>query len=522
MPNSFSEACTIPKWAEAIDREFNALEERNTWTYIPYAASMSPLPYIWDFRIKDTFGAYGLIYKARCCLRGDKQVAYRDFDPENLYAPVARHESIRMLLALVAAQNLVLEGADVSNAYLYGDIDTPIIMHQPTDSTGRQKHPGMVCKLQKSLYGARQAGEIWGSVIHGKLLSWGFKQSSQDQRLYFLVSGSNFIVLLLVVDDMAFASTSQHMLDDLKGKLSASFKVKLLGPLKSFIGWTIRRTNNGITVCQGTYIERMLRLHNLSHVSSVPTPLPERANLNPREPEETPLSSIDHHRYRSLVGSLSYLAICTRPDISFAVSVLSRQLHDPCNRHLVLAKRVVRYISGTIHRALCFPAHCSSPLEAYVDSDWAGCQATRRSTTGIIILVNNAPIFWCSNRQSILALSSAEAEYIALSACGKSITWLRRLYWEMATRQPAQSEPKLPPTVVSTDSTSAISLAINRTVSERSKHIDLKVHHIRELRQSHVLILRHIRTSNQPADMLTKAVSYPVLQRLLTILGLLG
>lgn len=523
LPRNFKEACQNRNWCEAIDREFEALCAQETWTLVKRTPDMKPIPFLWDFRVNDTYGTdNAVIYKARCCLRGDKQVVYQDFDPHNLYAPVVRHETIRMFLAKVAAQDLILEGADVSNAYLYGDIDAPIIMDQPTNSSGKPHRPGYVCQLNKSIYGARQAGEIWGGVINTKFVSWGFKQSSQDQRLYLMVDGTNFIILIVVVDDMAFASNNRSLIDRLKKNLSETFKVKLLGQLKAFVGWEIKRTATGLYVNQPKYIQRMLQLHNFTHVKPLTTPLPIRCDLTSTHEDDVPLSSNEHSNYRSLIGSLSYLAICTRPDISFAVSSLARKLHAPCARHLILAKRVVRYVSYTANKSILFPNSSISkdPLTAYSDSDWAGCHETRRSTTGIVIKVNGAPIFWTSKRQTMVTVSSAEAEYIAISSCGKHISWLRRLFHELQTHVPIYSESDIAPTVIYTDSTAAISLATRPQVSERNKHIEIKAHHIKDLMEKGVVILKHIRTINQPADLLTKSVSEATLNRLLTFLNM--
>lgn len=523
IPSTFAEARKIPQWATAIDKEFNALNDRETWRYIPRTDDMKPLPFIWDFRIKDTHGSLAsYLCKARCCLRGDKQLQHRDYDPLSLYAPVARHETIRMFLTKAAALNLFVEGADVDNAYLYGLLDRPIIMEQPTDSSGIPKHPNHVCLLLRSLYGAKQAGEIWGSVLHYKFIEWGFVQSSQDQRLYFKKDGDSFMDVIIVVDDIAFASNNNILIETFKQKLTSAFKVKLMGQLKSFIGWQLRYTEKGIYVHQPKYIERMLQLHNFSHVTPVDTPLPVKGDFSTRHDDEARLSKNEHHRYRSIVGSLAYLSLCTRPDISFAISILYRQLHDPCERHLVLAKRVVRYIKGTSQISLLFPRDSNSaPLEAYSDSDWAGCHETRRSTTGMVIKVNNAPVYWSSKRQSTVALSSSEAEYIALSSCAKQITWMRRLFNELLTSSKLEDEPHLHPSSMYTDSQSALSLTLKQAISERNKHIEMKCHHVKDLIKKRIVKLSSIRTWEQPANFLTKPVSYPQLKQNLKIINML-
>nr|QCC62382.1 RNase H [Digenea simplex] len=175
---------------------------------------------------------------------------------------------------------------------------------------------------------------------------------------------------------------------------------------------------------------------------------------------------------------------------------------------LILAKRVVRYLSGTASKSIIFASGSinSQPLTAYADADWAGCHETRRSTTGIVIKVNIAPIYWTSKRQSIITLSSAEAEYIALSTCAKQITWMRRLFYELANHTPCKTDSFLPPTILNTDSTSAISLATNTQVSERNNHIEIKAHHIKQLINRGIIEQKYVNKLDQIADILTKSV----------------
>ena len=176
------------------------------------------------------------------------------------------------------------------------------------------------------------------------------------------------------------------------------------------------------------------------------------------------------------------MAICSRPDIFFPVSTLAKQVHDPCHRHLLLAQRVVRYISGTEQKKIFHPRSTikSDPLKGYVDADWPGCNDTRRSTTGILITINSAPVYWTSKRQSLVTLSSSEAEYVAISQCAKQIINLRRLFKEFEINRAISTEPNIGSTELFTDRKSAILIATKRQISERNKHIDLKAHYIKE------------------------------------------
>lgn len=266
-------------------------------------------------------------------------------------------------------------------------------MKQQTDSFGNVKFPGKVCSVVKSIYSAREAGKIWGSHIHKKLLDWNFCQSSQNQRLYFFNLVAHFLILIIVVDDMAFASDEQQLIDKFKAQLTFCFKANLLGTLSSFIGWQLRHTAAGVYVDQSKYVERLLLNHNLLHIKPVCTPLPVSVNTSSRRPNESALSLADNYRSRSLVGSLGYHSVCLRPDFSFSVSVLSRQLHDPTIQHLSLPRRVVLYVAETCDKSTLFSSTSQASLTAYVDSDWAGFDESRGSTTSISITVNGAPLY---------------------------------------------------------------------------------------------------------------------------------
>lgn len=373
LPTSFDSACHSAKWAAAIDREYNDLLRRGTWTYIPSDKNHPPVPFKWIFRAKqiDDIGNE-FLYKARCVLRGEIQEAWIDFDPDELYAPVAAHETIRLFLGVSASEDLITEGCDVDNAYLFGNLDIPIRMKQRIKSTLVLARPGHDVLHLKSLYGARQAGRIWGNEIHNEVIRLRFQQSTIDPRLYYFVLHSHFIILCIVVDDIAFASNSPELMKQFKDNMSTTFDVKFYGELKSFIRWTITKSPTAIYVTQSSYAERLLKLFGMFDCNSVLTPLPNNVDLSPRHIHEQPLSSPAHHTYRAIVGVISYLAHFTRPDLTFSISALSRSLQAPCARHLSLSKRLLRYIKGTIHFGLKFPRYIkitTDSLRAAVDAD---------------------------------------------------------------------------------------------------------------------------------------------------------
>ena len=253
----------------------------------------------------------------------------------------------------------------------------------------------------------------------------------------------------------------------------SSFDVKLFGKLTSFVGWNIIQRPEGIKIDQRGYVKQVLKDHNMETANATRTPLPKDANVLPAGEFEKTLDVTGHKKYRSLVGSLMYLAVCTRPDISFSVAVLARQVHAPTARHLALVKRILRYVAGTVDVGLLYPRSVpvkARSFRAYVDADWGGCKETRKSTSGWIIVINDAPIVWRSRKQSVVSTSSGEAEYVALFDCIKHVTWMRKFFWEMSSKKPwPENEINLAPSIVSTDSLAAKALAMNKQVSARGK-----------------------------------------------------
>ena len=311
-------------------------------------------------------------------------------------------------------------------------------------------------------------------------------------------------------------------MNQFKANLQASFEVKLYGTLESFIRWSITRTSAGIKVDQCAYIDRLLLRFGMDKCNPVTKPLGGNAQLRPRSSDEEPLNAKDHHLYRAIIGGLSYLATCTRPDISFTVSALARYLHDPSYYHLSHAKRVLRYVAGTKRYGLFFPARpmTSLSLDASVDSDWGADVETRRSTTGFVVTVNGAPVYWRSKRQTIVALSSGEAEYISLSSCARETSWLRKLFYEMNTQSPWNDNIKMPPTIINVDSSTAMSMACRESSTPKTKHVALKYHHIRDLVQFGVICINKVTTFEQIADGLTKVATEDILLRMVERLGL--
>ena len=259
-----------------------------------------------------------------------------------------------MIIAFAANNNLILEEGDVANAYLYGKIDFTIFVEQPTDSSGNDH----VCQLDKSIYGVRQAANIWGSTFLSKIICWGFRVSKIDIRLYFLEAGNSFIILAIVVDDLCFASNDPDLHEDVKRKLRSAFDGNLFETQKHFITWSVARDCNGIFVHYKPCMLKQLEKNGMEKAKTVRTPLPwnARKSILPAYEHETLLTCKELQSYRSKVVCFLYIAVCKRPDTSFSISAVARQMYTKTARYFCLLKRCLRYIAGSTELGLYFAA----------------------------------------------------------------------------------------------------------------------------------------------------------------------
>lgn len=309
----------------------------------------------------------------------------------------------------------------------------------------------------------------------------------------------------------------------MKSKLRPTYEVKLYGDLKSFLRWSISRPPSEIQVNQTSYAKRILKNFGMEHCKHVKTPPLRNADLLPRSEKELPLSITHHNTYRAIIGSVSYLATSTGPDLTFSVSLLSTFLHNPCYRHLAFAKRMLLYVSGTLSSGLHFPRFGSlniNSLCAEVDSDWGGDIGTTRSTTGFFIAINHSPVYWTSKRQTIIAFSSGEGEYVALSACTNELTWIRKLWSEILEKSP-WNEKYPQPTNIYVDSATAISIASKEQFSAMTKHIYIKIRHILGSVNKDIKLVK-TSTQYQPAHILTKSQAKSQIENCIAMLRLDG
>ena len=457
----------------------------------------------WVYRTK-TLPDGSLKAKARLVIKGYEQVVYGE-----TFAPVARLTSLRMLTALAAKNGYHADHMEVIGAFLNPGIDEPEYMCLPEgiewlDSAAVEKNKGdnsvVVCLLLKALYGLKQAPLLWYKEIDAYLKSIGFLHSSFDPNLY---TSSFEVFLLLYVDDILLVSRLPSEIQRVKGLLSTKYKMTDLGRASSFLSIQIGQGPYSISLSQSRCIDRILRRFQMENCNLVQTPFDP--GPQPQDHKD-PISTEDQKTYQSIVGSLMYLAIATRPDLGFTIGYLSKYNLSATYRQLQTAKRTLRYLKATIDMRLVYirdeavPSYLGNTLTGYSDAHFAGDTQDRKSTGGYVFLVAGGAVSWRSEKQPMVVLSTTESEYIACSETRREAIWLRGLYSELSCTK------QLPPTPINVDNQSAIYLSNRPPFHERTKHIDLKCCFTREALHNQEITISHCPTEEMTADILTKAL----------------
>ncbi|XP_056697421.1 uncharacterized mitochondrial protein AtMg00810-like [Spinacia oleracea] len=398
--------------------------------------------------------------------------------------------TVRCLISLAASRNWKLFQLDINNAFLHGTLDEEVYMKVPEGVTAP---PGFVCKLNKSLYGLKQASRQWVARLHQELKSQGFHQSKNDYSLFIKNTSSDITVVAVYVDDIIITGSNESVITDLKNHLHHTFSIKDLGVLNFFLGIEVSHTSEGYILTQKKYTKELLQDCELDISKPAVTPFPLNLKLS-NEGEDYPNAEL----YRCYVGKLNFLTH-TRPDISFAVQTLSQFMHSPKYQHIDALSHTLRYINSTAGQGILLKATDKLTLQAFSDSDWAACPTTRRSVTGYVLLLGNSPISWKSKKQSTISKSSSEAEYRAMSHAAGEVTWIIRLLEELGVTD-------LKPVVLHCDNQSAIHIATNPIFHERTKHIEVDCHFTRDKVLDGLLQLSYLPTQNQLADLFTKVL----------------
>ena len=492
-PQSFREASSNPLWQQAMKEELDALHKTGTWDLVNLPPGKSAIGCKWIYKIKTRSDGTVDRYKARLVARGFTQEYGIDY--EETFAPVARLFSVRTLIAISAAHRWPLFQMNVKNAFLNGELAEEVYMKLPPGYSQPPGFPNRVCRLRRALYGLKQAPRAWFEKFSSTISQHGFSGSSFDTTLFLRQSDHGTTILLLYVDDMIITGDYMQGIQNLKLFLGSQFEMKDLGPLNYFLGIEVSSSADGYYLTQAKYTSNLISRANITDSKIIDTPIEYNCRLNSHDGE--PLS--DATLYRQLVESLIYLTV-TRSDISYAVHIVSQFMATPRSPHYAAVLRILRYLKGTIFDGLHFSSHSSLTLQAYSDADWAGDPTDRRSTTGYCFMLGDSLISWRSKKQTVVAHSSTEAEYRALAATTAELIWLRWLLQDLGIDCSAATQ-------LHCDNQSVIQIAHNDVFHERTKHIEIDCHFIRQHVLQGTITLQSVSSQDQLADIFTKPLS---------------
>lgn len=493
-PRTYKEALSLSdseEWIAAMKQEYDSLIKNKTWDLVDLPDNRKAIDCKWVYKTK--LNPDGTIEKrkARLVAKGYSQEYGVDY--MDTYAPVVRQSSIRLVYALAVQNNLKLCQLDVSTAFLNGNLEEEIYMREPE---GFEKSQNKVCRLKKAIYGLKQAARQWFKRIDAVFKMFGLTQSKHDQCIYFKNMNGAITIVTLYVDDILIASNNEQDISKLIGDLKNNFEIKVLGIPKHCIGLEVEVETNMIAISQPGYTENLIRKYGQENSKPTKIPMLPKQSLekNPKIPGEA--ENINKTKYQEIIGSLLHLSVFSRPDIACSVNMLSQFCQDPRRQHWNAAIQVVRYLNSTKKYKLIYSKQ-NIPLVGYVDANWATDINDRKSQTGFCFFLAGGVISWESRKQRVVATSSAESEYIALSEAAKEAYYLRYLLKELCYQNDD-------PTVIYSDSQSAQQMAKFGGHHSRTKHIDYKYHFIRQAVEEKAIDIHYKPTSDMIADVLTK------------------
>ena len=463
-----------------MQEELSQFERNNVWTLVKRPKDYSIIGTKWVFRNKLDEHGNVIRNKARLVAKGYNQEEGIDFD--ETFAPVARLEAIRLLLAYACFIKFKLFQMDVKCAFLNGYISEEVYVEQPP---GFENHafPNHVFRLNKALYGLKQAPRAWYERLSKFLLNNGFSRGNVDTTLFIKRNQNDMLIIQIYVDDIIFGSTNESLCQDFAKLMQGEFEMSMMGELTFFLGLQIKQSKEGISITQSKYTKELLKRFGMENCKPIGTPMSPSSKLD----KDDEGKCVDLKYYRGMIGSLLYLT-ASRPDIMFSVCLCARYQSNPKESHLNAVKRILRYLNGTQTIGLWYSKDSQINLLGYSDADFAGCKLDRKSTSGTCQFLGVNLISWFSKKQNSVALSTAEAEYIAVGSCCAQILWIKQQLEDFGI--------KLNETPIKCDNTSAINLSKNPIQHSRSKHIEIRHHFIREHVQNKNIILEYVCTEN--------------------------
>ncbi|GJW85534.1 putative ribonuclease H-like domain-containing protein, partial [Tanacetum coccineum] len=443
--------------------------------------------------------------KARLVAQGHRQEEGIDYD--EVFAPVARIEAIRLFLAFASYMGFLVYQLDVKSAFLYGEIEEEVYVTQPKGFEDPY-FPKHVYRVVKALYGLHQAPRAWYARLSTFLLQHNYRRGTIDKTLFIKKDSRDIILVQVYVDDIIFGSTNKAWCDEFEVLMKGEFEMSAMGEMTFFLGLQVKQLPDGLFISQDKYVKDMLTKFDMESVRTATTPY-EAAKTKLKDETDPP---VNVHLYRSMIGSLMYLT-ASRPDIMFAVSACSRHQVTPLTSHLNAVKKIFKYLKGQPKLGLWYPKDSPFQLEAYSDSDYAGSHGDRKSTTGGCQFLGRRLISWQCKKQTIVATSSTEAEYVAAASCCAQVLWIQNQLLDYGFN--------FMNTKIFIDNQSTICIVKNPVFHQRTKHIEIRHHFIRDANEKNLIQVLKIHTDDNVADLLTKAFDGPRFAYLVVHIGMM-
>lgn len=469
-----------------------------------YLKEQKPSDSKWVFKINRNSDGSINRHKSRLVAKGYIQRHGIDF--EEVFAPVARIETVRFIIGLAASNGWEIHHLDVKTAFLHGELKEDVYVKQP-EGFVIEGSENKVYKLKKALYGLRQAPRVWNEKLNNVLERLKFTKCSKEPSLYHKRRGGNLRLVAVYVDDLLVTESSLELIVEFKKEMSKVFEMSDLGLLSYYLGIEVLQHKDGITLRQERYANRIFQETGMEESNLVHIPMDAGLVMSKAQDE----ASVDETEFRKNIGCLRYL-LHTRPDLAFSVGMLSRYMHQPKSSHAVALKQVLRYLKRTTSYGLTFKRASKMELVGYCDSSHNIDEDDGRSTTWHIFYLNNCPITWCSQKQETVALSSCEAEFMAATEAAKQAIWLQELLEEI-------TETACDWVKICIDNKSAIALTKNPVFHGRSKHIHKRYHFIRECVENNQVDVQHVPRVDQKADILTKALGRTKFKEMRELVG---
>ncbi|GJU81309.1 putative ribonuclease H-like domain-containing protein [Tanacetum coccineum] len=505
-PRKVTEALEDGSWVEAMQEELLQFKLQQVWVLVDLPTGAKVIGTKWVYRNKKDERGVVVRNKARLVAQGHRQEEGIDYD--EVFAPVARIEAIRLFLAFASFMGFIVYQMDVKSAFLYGTIDEEVYVSQPPGFVDPD-HPTKVYKVVKALYGLHQAPRAWYATLSTFLEKHGYKRGTIDKTLFIRRNKKDIMLVQVYVDDIIFGSTNKSWCDEFEALMQSRFQMSSMGELTFFLGLQVKQNKEGIFISQDKYVAEILKKFDLVNVKAAITPMETKLPLT----KDEEAFDVDVHLYRSMIGSLMYLT-ASRPDIMYAVCVCSRFQVTPKTSHLNAVKRIFKYLKGKPNLGLWYPRESPLDLEAFSDSDYGGSNLDRKSTIGGCQFLGQRLISWQCKKQTIVATSTTEAEYVAAANCCGQVLWVQNQLLDYGFN--------FMNTKIHIDNESTICIVKNPVYHSKTKHIEIRHHFIRDCYEKKLISVEKIHTDLNVADLLTKPFDGPRFNYLVVSIGMIN